>query len=583
MKSYDIFIAGALMASPIVAQLPTYSGCPGGQGATLDPSHFRKQELYGRNAIPGGTVLNEPVQIALHPIKANGAITAVDIYSVGRLGKVFYYNGAAKTVSDMGTIPTWAARTGGMNDNGLMGLAIDPDFDRNKYMYFWYGAPVASAGAPRIIRLSRIATTADHKLDLASEKILIQIRGAATDTWHSGGPMQFDKHGDLWIQVGNQSNDINDGSQYSNDSLTSDEWGPPNTANMRGSTLRIHPDGSAKGYSIPAGNFGEYWAAEWDKQNKAALAAEYRNPAKVLPEVYIKGERSNYSIGVHPTKRWLAWGTVNYESAWDEFNVVDHPAFTGFPYFHANNVLLPTGNFAAKYGFTQVASAPRNMSALSTGVKDLPPAWPGAVNSLASVGVAGAVYGFDPSLDSPVKFPPHFNNTFIGFDFIPTANNPMWLFVVDTTNFSVPQNKRIKVNDGLFAGIVYRRPLQAVYGPDGALYINSYDGFYSTGNPGVTRIDYIGPCKIAVTTKVAEVEQEFSIIFTPSRLSVWEAGRHEFGLFSMDGTRLVSKSGVRGAEYSLTELRANHNLGKGVHVVKVKTGKGLFVRNVSFL
>ena len=68
-----------------------------------------------------------------------------------------------------------------------------------------------------------------------------------------------------------------------------------------------------------------------------ALAAQYRDTSKVLPEIYVKGERSNFSIAVHPTKRWLAWGEVNYGGGLDETNVTGNPIFAGYPYFHANN------------------------------------------------------------------------------------------------------------------------------------------------------------------------------------------------------------------------------------------------------
>lgn len=141
---------------------------------------------------------------------------------------------------------------------------------------------------------------------------------------------------------------------------------------MRGGTLRIHPDDSDKGYSIPANNFGEYWAKQWESQAKATLATEYRDPRKVLPEIYIKGERSNFSIGVHPTDRWMAWGTVNYASSNDEFTEADKPVFSGFPYFHANNATH--FGFNKFYNFAQDAANPRNESPHSSGVKLLPPA-----------------------------------------------------------------------------------------------------------------------------------------------------------------------------------------------------------------
>src|SRR5690606_8740512 len=99
-----------------------------------------------------------------------------------------------------------------------------------------------------------------------------------------GGPMRFDAHGDLWVTIGNNGSDLSgSGSQYSpSDSNANQEWGASSTASMRGGVIRIKPDNSEKGYSIPAGNFGEYWANHFETSGNASLAAQYRDPNKVL-------------------------------------------------------------------------------------------------------------------------------------------------------------------------------------------------------------------------------------------------------------------------------------------------------------
>lgn len=559
-----------LAAAPLLAQF-SYPGCE-----DLKASDFKKTEIFTRTA--GNTSIDEPVQMSLHGVKgADGKVASVDVYFVGRKGQVKRFTGATKTVVDIGTITVWAGKSGGNNDNGLMGIALDPAFDASRLIYFWYAPPVANTAERRILRLARFKLTAADKLDMASEKILIEFRGAATDRYHSGGPMQFDRHGDLWIQVGNQSNDIaEDGNQFSKDSLTSDEWGASNTANMRGGTLRIHPDDSPKGYSVPTGNFGEYWAGEFDKQGKASLAAEYRDPKKVLPEIYIKGERSNFSIGVHPTKRWMAWGTVNYASSNDEFTAADHPVFSGFPYFHANNVNI--FGFDKFYSFVQSAAAPRNESPLSSGVKQLPPAYPGSVSSLAAVAIGGAVYGFDASLDSPTKFPPHLDNTFVGFDFDPGATNPMWIFTVDPGTMKV--TKQTRVDNGLLAGAAFRKPIQALYGPEGALYVLNYDGFYSTVNPGVMRFDYVGNCRVPVAVhRGASPTLEMDLIVSPEGVAVNETSPHEISLYDLAGNRILKKSGRQGAYYSFRDMQREFSLGKGLRILKVKSSKGEMIQN----
>lgn len=586
MRKYlSLRIAGAALAAmPAYSQF-SFPGCD-----NLKTADFRKTEILSRLAGGAATdaTMAEPVQMDLHGVKgADGKISRVDIYFVQRAdgapgstgvdASVKRFDAATGKVTVMGKIRVW-----GIRDSGLMGIALDPGFDRNRYLYLWYIPPIPNANANRRMRLSRFTVKADYTLDMASEKILLNILGAKTDTYHAGGPMHFDAHGDLWIQVGNQSDDITEtGTQFSRDSTSSDEWGASNTASMRGGTLRIHPDDSPRGYSIPAGNFGDYWASQFEKQGKpAALVAEYRNPAKVLPEIYVKGERSNYSISVHPTKRWLAWGTVNYKQSWEEFNITATPAFAGFPYFHGNNAATPA--FGLFYDFAQNAAAPVNASPLNNGVRDLPPALPGAVNGLARVAIGGPIYAFDPGLDSRTKFPPHLHNTWITMDYNGTANNPLWIHTLDTNTLKVTRSTAEHTGTGLFSGIGLRRPIQAKYGPDGALYILNYDGRYDTVNPSVFRIDYIGTCRIPVAARPpVPVEPDLALVLSMASLTIREPGRHELALYDLSGNRKGQLEGTGPAKYSLEGLRMRFGLERGVSVARIRTLRGMVQRKLS--
>jgi cytochrome c len=410
-------------------------------------------------------------------------------------------------------------------------------------------------------------------------KLLINIKGSKTDTWHSGGPMTFDAHGDLWMGIGNNSNDLVNSDPLvpdtcsvlsKTDSSNSAEWGPSNTASMRGGFLRIHPDSSSRGYSIPRGNFGEYWADKFDNQGKTALAALYRDPAKVLPEVYVKGERSNFSIAVHPTKRWLAWGTVNWADKLDEFNIVDHPTFTGYPYFMGDNQ-------KSCASITTNALTPMNTSPLNSGVTELPPATPGSINNLVNVAIGGPIYTFDRSLVSDVKFPPHFHNKWL----IGSFNAGMWAATFDTVTMTVTNTQ--KVDNGIFSSFAVRNYVQAMYGKEGALYILNYDGFYSVRNPGIMRVTYTGSCRppVVSTKPLAELEQYQKIWLSHSSLNVGEKGRHEFSLYNLNGDKVYSAVGKEGTEYRFADISKQMHLDPGVYAVKVQTGQGNFMRQIS--
>jgi cytochrome c len=558
-------IAAAFSGPPAWAQF-TYPGC-----ADLKSSDFKMTEVFNRKGGDGvggfDAGIAEPVQMDLHAVRKGSALSQVDIYFVERLGNVKHFDGGTKKITTMGKIDTR-----GVIDNGLMGIALHPDFDANHWLYVWY-CPNKLKGQNRLLRLARFTETADHKLDMASEKILIEILGSRSDAYHSGGPMTFDSKGDLWVTVGNNSPDLNPATcnvMSKTDSTQSGEWGPSNTANLRGGIFRIHPDASAKGYSIPAGNFGDYWAGQWDAQGKTALAAQYRDPAKVLPEVYVKGDRSNYSISVHPTRRWLAWGVVNYSYTNEEFNLVTHPVFAGYPYFHQNNVPTCTDNVSN-------AGAPKNNSPLSGGVVDLPPAMPSTLTNLAKVAMTGPIYAFDRGLASATKFPPHLNETWINMSW---QTGQMHISTLDTNKAEVLKTQR--VDDGLFGAWKFRNPLQAKYGPEGSLYVLNYDGFYTVLNPGVFRIDYVGSCRPAVSTRKENLRTANPGITLRDRtLSIRESGAHEFSLYDLGGKLRARRAGSGEADYPLWEPGNPLKLEKGVYTLRVHTAKGSLVRNLS--
>lgn len=585
-------ILASLAASPVLAQFSkTLDGC------TLDKSNFVTTELFNKNG-GGGTVvdptLSEPTRMDVQVVRNGNSISHINVFFVERLGKVKMYDGAQKKVVTLGSIAVWA-KSGQQNDNGLMGIALDPGFVQNRHVFFWY-SPNQLRGQNRLLRLSRITLNADYTLNMATEKVLIEIQASTTDQWHSGGPMQFDSYGDLWVAIGNNSRDLNLGADLnspfpaanscnvmSTDSSHSSEWGPSNTANMRGGFIRIHPDDNAPNgkYSIPRGNFGEYWADRFEQEGKTALAAEYRDPKKVLPEVYVKGERSNYSISVHPTKRWLAWGTVNFSSNFDEFNVTRNPVFTGFPYFHANNA-------ATCKNLNMTPASPVNNSPLNSGVKQLPPAVPGALNNHVNVAIGGPIYAFDPSLNltdpsngnKPVKFPMHFDNTWIlsGFD-----ANLLWVAKLDTSNNGL----KVSGSPSRQSGDLFPTPrnhIQSMYGADGALYILNYDGHYNQArNPGVMRITYTGSCgaPVSVGEPLPRVEPYQRIWLASGRLRVGEKGPHTVSLHALDGSLLRKEQGAGAAEYSLRDWRVRMGLQQGVFLVRVQTSQGVFNRPVS--
>ncbi|WP_332910308.1 PQQ-dependent sugar dehydrogenase [Algoriphagus boritolerans] len=80
-----------------------------------------------------------------------------------------------------------------------MGLAKDPKFTENQWIYLYY----SPAGELEINLLSRF-TLVDGLLDKSTEKILLEVpvfRGCC----HSGGSLEFDSKGNLFLSLGDDS------------------------------------------------------------------------------------------------------------------------------------------------------------------------------------------------------------------------------------------------------------------------------------------------------------------------------------------------------------------------------------------
>jgi hypothetical protein len=328
-------------------------------------------------------------------------------------------NGQIIKVDSKGARTTIATLPGeSMTYAGMTAFQFHPDFAKNGWAFSsrliktpgWTGA--ANLGAFSV-RLSR------HKFDpaagrLSEEKVLLDIPQIAvkdmggsssfnraldnvgTYAYFQNGQMRFDRHGNLYLNMGadhrsHESYVFTHNPKYLSSSA---EARAGNTRKLNGGILRIFPDDSPKGYSIPAGNFREYWEKRFQDQGNAEAAKEYALSAgKVAPEIYVKGTRTNWTLKTHRSKDWLAWGEVMVTGAYDEISIVKNPAFGGYPYFYGNNektFRYYIGHYDDKvvdesgYDRTQNASlnpasradtnAPKNLSPLNDGAVNLPPA-----------------------------------------------------------------------------------------------------------------------------------------------------------------------------------------------------------------
>lgn len=133
-------------------------------------------------------------------------------------------------------------------ERGLLGVAFDPNFSSNGFVYIYYTAPTS----PRRNRVSRFTANGDVAM-AGSETIILELDNLSA-TNHNGGAIHFGPDGRLYIAVG--ENAVRSNSQT--------------LANLLGKVLRINSDGT-----IPADN---PFFNQATGKNRAIWALGLRNP-----------------------------------------------------------------------------------------------------------------------------------------------------------------------------------------------------------------------------------------------------------------------------------------------------------------
>ena len=124
------------------------------------------------------------------------------------------------------TAPFLTVTVSSAGERGLLGIAFDPAFATNRFVYVYY-----TATTPAIHnRVSRFTASASdpNVAQAGSETILLELNNLSSATNHNGGALHFGPDGRLYIAVGENAN--RDNAQ----TLT----------NLLGKMLRINADGT---------------------------------------------------------------------------------------------------------------------------------------------------------------------------------------------------------------------------------------------------------------------------------------------------------------------------------------------------
>nr|WP_168202636.1 ThuA domain-containing protein [Georgenia wutianyii] len=484
----------------ILGGIRTAAGVEGADCAATVESSFEQVTLA-----KGGATIGEPIALAVLP---NG-----DVLHTARDGRVFYTTADASTRT-AATIPVY-----NHDEDGLQGIAIDPNFEENRWVYLYYAPPLDTppgdapeTGPPSAYEpfeghnsLSRFQLAEDGTLDLASEQEILRVEADRGICCHAGGEIDFDAEGNLYLSTGDDTNPFaSDG--YS--PLDDRENRNPafdgrrtsgNTNDLRGKLIRIDvmdeiaddaEPGPGSTYTVPEGNLFD---------------SEEYDPELVREEIYAMGFRNPFRFAVDKETGWIHLGDYGPDAGAAnadrgpggqvEFNLIKEPGNFGWPFCHGDNDAYNDYDFAAGTSGPKFDCANLvNDSAHNTGLTNLPPAVPawlpydGGSEPQLGTGsespMGGPTYRFDPELDSPTKWPEYFDGKTFNYEW-----GRGWIreFVTDD------EGNLVDVVPS-FEWLDLSWPMNVEFGPDGAMYILDYGQSWFGGDEfsALYRIDYVG-------------------------------------------------------------------------------------------
>ncbi len=371
-------------------------------------------------------------------------------------------------------------------ENGLIGLALDPDFANNGWIYLHYSPPDFSGQ-----HLSRFDFR-DGQIDMASEKLLFKYEEQREQCCHHAGSLAFDAQGNLYIGTGDNTNPFDDSKGYA--PIDGRDGRKPwdaarsagNTKSYNGKVLRIHPEPNGT-YSIPDGNL-------FPKDGSVGH-----------PEIYVMGCRNPWRISVDRKTGYLYWGDVGPDAGsdsdrgprgYDEVNQARKAGNFGWPFFIGDNYAYPVVDFVTgKINEPLDPLKPVNSSPNNNGSRELPSATPAmifypaaATDRFPEVGsggrtaCAGPVYYFDPALASERKFPERFDSTLFAYEW---SRN--WILAVHLNEHGDVQSMEPFLPETKIV-----RPVAMKFDSKGSLYVIQYGETWGV-NPDakLLRIDYV--------------------------------------------------------------------------------------------
>ena len=382
------------------------------------------------------------------------------ILFVERRGDIKLYDFKEGATKKIASLPIFYG-----NEDGLLGLAVDPNYEQNNWIYLFYSAP----GDEPIQHISRFDLIGDS-LYASSEKLLITVP-TIRKCCHSGGALEFGPDGNLYIGLGDNTNPFESSGYAPIDeregrALWDAQKSAANTNDLRGKILRIKPEDDGT-YSIPEGN----------------LFAE--GTPGTRPEIFVMGCRNPFRPSIDSKTGYLYWGDVGPDAGetdpergpkgMGEFNQARQAGFWGWPYTRGNNQQYNDYHFAsATSGEKFDPQKIINDSPNNTGIQELPPVqesmiwfsydtsdefpWlgKGGVNPMA-----GPVFH---AADYAEGFPAYFEDKLFVYEWMRD-----WIYVV-----TLDENQNYVKAEAFMPETEFSHPMDMIFGSDGKLYVLEY-------------------------------------------------------------------------------------------------------------
>jgi len=426
--------------------------------------------------------LDEPMEMAVLPDNR--------VIVVERKGNVKIWNPVAKTFNIIAKIPVSTKYTSGKEaEDGLLGVQADPNYAKNNWIYLYY----SPAGADPKNILTRYELRGD-KLIEESKKVLLEVKTQRDECCHTGGSIDFDAKGNLFLSTGDNTNPHASGGYSPSDERPGRlPWdaqkGSANTNDLRGKIIRIHPEADGT-YTIPDGNLFP------------------KGTAKTRPEIYTMGHRNPFRIAVDKKTGYVYWGEVGPDAnkdsltrgprGYDEVNQAKKPGNFGWPHFIADNLAYTRYDFEAGKSLEKFdVNKPINTSPNNTGLNELPPTQPAMiyypyaastkfplVGSGGRTAMAGPVYYSSDFKNAKRAWPDYYDGKLLIYEWMRG-----WIMAV-----TFDEDGNYLSMEKVMPSQKFSNPMDMAFGPDGDLYVLEYGTSWFQGNDDarLVRIEYNG-------------------------------------------------------------------------------------------